>query len=225
RCSRSRGLDVLPPPGGARDPDAPPRARPDAARRAGRAGAPAALEPPSGGRQAPLPVRDALAARGARAVDVCARRAPRAARVAHRRPLGGRSARRAGVHDRNMSRFFSRINPFLRGMLILGAIAAVIVVLQLEQTLVALGILARVAFILAIAYFIFLMWRERRGGVSMWPQRAQWVFYGAAIVAVADVGLYWYGGAVGYQILAFVAILVLCGFAMWRTWRDQHTYV
>jgi small-conductance mechanosensitive channel len=124
-----------------------------------------------------------------------------------------------------MSRFFSRINPFLRGMLILGAIAAVIVVLQLEQTLVALGILARVAFILAIAYFIFLMWRERREGISTWPQRAQWVFYGAAIVAVADVGLYWYGGAVGYQILAFVAILVLCGFAMWRTWRDQHTYV
>jgi len=124
-----------------------------------------------------------------------------------------------------MSRFFSRINPFLRGMLILAVIAGLIVVFQLEQTLVALGILARVAFILAIAYFIFFMWRERREGISMWPQRAQWVFYGAAIVAVADVGVYWYGGAVGYEILAFVAILVLCGFAMWRTWRDQHTYV
>ena len=36
--------------------------------------------------------------------------------------------------------------------------------------------------------------------------------------------LYWYGGAVGYEILAFVAVLALCGFAMWRTWRDQHTY-
>ena len=30
---------------------------------------------------------------------------------------------------------------------------------------------------------------------------------------------------VGYQILAFVAILALCGIAMWRTWREQHTYV
>jgi hypothetical protein len=59
----------------------------------------------------------------------------------------------------------------------------------------------------------------------MWPQRAQIVFYGAAAVAVADVGLYWYGGAVGYEILAFVAILALCGFAMFRTWRDQHTYI
>jgi len=124
-----------------------------------------------------------------------------------------------------MSRFFSRINPFLRGLLILAAIAGVIVVLDLEQTLVALGLLARIAFVLAIAYFIFLTWRERREGISLWPQRARWVFYGAAVVAVADVGLYWYGGAVGYEVLAFVAILALCGIAMWRTWRDQRRYV
>jgi hypothetical protein len=123
-----------------------------------------------------------------------------------------------------MSRF-SRISPFVRGLLIIAAIAALVVVFQLEQTLAALYILARVAFILAIAYFIFLMWRERREGISMWSTRARWVFYGAAVVAVADVGVYWYGGAVGLQVLAFVAILVLCGFAMWRTWRDQHTYV
>jgi uncharacterized membrane protein HdeD (DUF308 family) len=123
-----------------------------------------------------------------------------------------------------MSRFFSRINPTLRGLAILALIAGLIVVFQLEQTLVALSILARVAFLLAIAYFVFLIWRERREGISMWSQRAQTVFYGAAVVAVADVGVYWYGGARGYQLLAFVAVLVLCGIAMWRTWRDQHTY-
>jgi small-conductance mechanosensitive channel len=124
-----------------------------------------------------------------------------------------------------MSRYFPRIGPFLRGLLILAAIAGLIVVFQLEQTLVALNILAKVAFLLAIAYFIFLTWRERREGIATWPQRAQWVFYGAAVVAVADVGVYWYGGAVGYQVLAFVAVLALCGIAMFRTWRDQHTYV
>jgi small-conductance mechanosensitive channel len=124
-----------------------------------------------------------------------------------------------------MSSLFSRINPTLRGLLILAAIAGVIVVLQLEQTLIALSLIARVAFILAIVYFIFLVWRERREGISMWSQRARWVFYGAAGVAVADIGLYWYGGAMGYEVIAFVAILVLCGLAMWRTWRDQHTYV
>jgi small-conductance mechanosensitive channel len=124
-----------------------------------------------------------------------------------------------------MSRFFSRINPTLRGLLILAAIAGLIVVFQLEQTLVALSLLARIAFLLAIAYFVFLIWRDRREGISMWSQRAQTVFYGAALVAVADVGVYWYGGAVGYQLLAFIAVLALCGLAMWRTWRDQHTYV
>jgi phage shock protein PspC (stress-responsive transcriptional regulator) len=124
-----------------------------------------------------------------------------------------------------MTGFFSRINPTLRGLAILAVIAGLIVVFQLEQTLIALSLLARIVFVLAIAYFIFLVWRDRREGISMWSQRARIVFYGAAIVAVADVGVYWYGGAVGYQLLAFVAVLALCGIAMWRTWRDQHTYV
>jgi small-conductance mechanosensitive channel len=124
-----------------------------------------------------------------------------------------------------MSSRFPRINATLRGFLILAAIAGLIVVFQLEQTLAALLIIARVAFLLAIAYFIFLVWRERREGISMWSQRARIVFYGAAVVAVADVGVYWYGGAVGYEVLAFVAVLALCGLAMFRTWRDQHTYV
>jgi preprotein translocase subunit YajC len=120
---------------------------------------------------------------------------------------------------------FSRMNPTLRGLLILAAIAGVVVVLRLEQTLTALLIIARIAFLLAIAYFVFLIWREQREGISTWSARARVVFYSAAVTAVADVGLYWYGGAEGYQVVAFVAILVLCGFAMWRTWRDQHTYV
>lgn len=119
---------------------------------------------------------------------------------------------------------FSRINPTVRGLLILAAIAGLVVVFRLEQTVAVFLIIARIAFFLAIAYFVFLMWRERREGISLWPQRAQVVFYGAAIVAVADFAVYWYGGAAGYQLLAFVAVLPLCGFAMWRTWRDQHTY-
>jgi small-conductance mechanosensitive channel len=120
---------------------------------------------------------------------------------------------------------FSRMNPTLRGLLILAAIAGLVVVLRLEESLVVLLYITRILFVLAILYFVFLVWRERREGISMWPQRARIVFYGSAIVAVADVGVYWYGGAVGFQVIAFVVILVLCGFAMWRTWRDQHTYV
>ena len=122
-----------------------------------------------------------------------------------------------------MRTFFSRMNPTLRGFLILAAIALV-VVLQLENTLVALLIIARIAFLLAIAYFVFLVWRERRSEIAVWPRRASLSFYGAAILAVADIGAYWYGGAHGLQILAFLGILAGSAFAMWRVWRDQHTF-
>jgi cytochrome c oxidase assembly factor CtaG len=120
--------------------------------------------------------------------------------------------------------FFSRMNPTLRGFLIILAIVGAIVVLQLETTLSALLILARIAFLLAIVFFIYLMWRERREDIAQWPTRARVVFYGAALLAVADLGVDWYGGAHGLDLLAFIAVLALCGFAMWRTWRDQHTY-
>ena len=120
--------------------------------------------------------------------------------------------------------FFNRMNPTLRGFLVILAIVAIIVALQLEATLAALLILARIAFLLAIAFFIFLIWRERREEISQWSLRARIVFYGAAVLAVADLGAEWYGGAHGGEIIAFLAVLVLAGLAMWRTWREQHTY-
>ena len=117
-----------------------------------------------------------------------------------------------------------RINPTLRGFLIVALIAIVVVVLQLESTLVALGILLRIAFILAITFFIYLMWRERRSEIATWSMRARVTFYGAALLIVVDIGVNWYWGAPGLQLLAFLAVIVLCLFAMWRVWRDQHTY-
>jgi hypothetical protein len=123
------------------------------------------------------------------------------------------------------SGYFSRMNPTLRGFLIIALIALAVVLLRLEVTLVALLIVARIAFFLAIAFFIYLMWRERREEIGQWSVRARVVFYGAALLAVADLGVNWYGGAHGAQILAFLAVLILCGFAMYRVWRDQHTYI
>ena len=116
-------------------------------------------------------------------------------------------------------------NGTTRGFLILAVIAGVIVVFQLYQTLVVFLILARIAFFLAIAYFVFLLWRERRQGISMWPERARVVFYGSAAVGAADIGVISYGGAHGFEVVAFVGTLALCVFTMVRTWRDQHRYV
>jgi hypothetical protein len=117
------------------------------------------------------------------------------------------------------------MNPTLRGFLIIGVIALVVVVLQLEATLVALSMILRIAFFLAIAFFVFLMWRERRSDIDTWAGRSKAVFYGAALLIVADVGAWIVGGlGSGPDALAFVLVLGLSGFAMWRVWRDEHTY-
>ena len=122
-----------------------------------------------------------------------------------------------------MREFFSE-HPTLRGFLVIGVIAAVVVALSLQPTIAALFLLARIAFFLAIAFFIFLMWRERRDEISVWPRRAFAALYGAALLAVVAFGYYILQGASGLDAVAFLVILGLCGFSMWRVWKDQHTY-
>jgi uncharacterized membrane protein YhhN len=115
-------------------------------------------------------------------------------------------------------------HPTIRGFAIIAAIALAVVVLSLQAALVSLFLLARIAFFLAIAFFIYLFWRERRGDIAVWPRRAYVAFYGAAIVMVVAFGYYVLNGASGMDAAAFLIILGLCGFAMWRVWRDQHTF-
>jgi hypothetical protein len=124
-----------------------------------------------------------------------------------------------------MRRALRDLNPTLRGFLVIALIAAVIVVLQLETTLTALFLLARIAFFLAIAYFLYLLWRDRREEISLWSTRSRTVFYGAALVMVVNMGArFFVSVGNGWNLIAFLAVFVLCGFAMWRVWRDQHTY-
>jgi small-conductance mechanosensitive channel len=123
-----------------------------------------------------------------------------------------------------MRRFFADMNPTLRGFLIIVAIVLVIVLLSLQNTVVSLLIIARIAFFLAIAFFIYLLWRERRADIGTWPGRAQFAFYGGALLTVAALGVFFLRGVSGRSALAFFLILGLSGFSMFRVWRDQHTY-
>ena len=124
-----------------------------------------------------------------------------------------------------MRRGFRDMNPTLRGFLVIALIAAVVVVLQLEQTLAALFILARIAFFLAIAYFLFLMWRDRRDEISMWSTRSRVVFYGSAALMVVNVAARFFTPVgTGLNLLVFIAVFAFAGFAMWRVWKDEHTY-
>jgi hypothetical protein len=123
-----------------------------------------------------------------------------------------------------MRRFFADMNPTLRGFLIIIAIVGVIVLLSLEATVVSLLLIARIAFFLAIAFFIYLLWRERRSDIGTWSGRARFAFYGGALLIIGALGLFFFSGASGRSALAFFLILGLSAFAMFRVWRDQHTY-
>ena len=123
-----------------------------------------------------------------------------------------------------MRALWERIPPLARGAGIVAVIAAIVVVLSLEPVVATVGGILQIAFFLAIAFFIFLMWRERRDEISVWPRRAFAAFYGAAILAVVAIGYYILQGASGLDAVAFLVILGLCGFSMWRVWREQHTY-
>jgi hypothetical protein len=116
------------------------------------------------------------------------------------------------------------MNPTLRGFLVILLITGIVVVLSLESVLTALWLLAGIAFFLAIAFFIFLLWRERREEIAAWSARSRVVFYGAALLIVVDLALYFWRGASGLNAVAFVVVLGISGFSMWRVWRDEHHY-
>ena len=118
----------------------------------------------------------------------------------------------------------SRINPTVRGFAIILLIAVGIWLLQLQTALFSLLLIARIAFFLAIAFFLFLLWRERRGDIETWSERGRRVFYAAAILAVVDVGMLIGLGPSGPDAFAFVIVLAACVYAAVRVWRDEHRY-
>jgi small-conductance mechanosensitive channel len=122
-----------------------------------------------------------------------------------------------------MGKFLSD-RPTLRGFLIIGLIALVVVVLNLYTAVVAIGMLLRIAFFLAIAFFIYLVWRERRGEIAAWSARERIVFYGSALLIVAALALYFWHGWPGYEQLGFIGVIAGGGYAMFRVWRDRHSY-
>jgi len=123
-----------------------------------------------------------------------------------------------------MRRFLSQMNPTVRGLLVVALIALVVISLNLYVTLAALYAIAGIAFFLAIAFFVYLIWRDRRQEIGAWPTQAKLAFYGGALLIIVALGAYFVGHPTGLDALAFLLVLGLSGFAMWRVWRDQHSY-
>jgi hypothetical protein len=123
-----------------------------------------------------------------------------------------------------MRRFFADMNATLRGFLIIVAIVLVVILLNQQTALLSLVALSRIAFFLAVAFFVYLLWRERRSDISTWSGRARFAFYGGALLIIVAVGTFILTSVSGRNALAFFLILGLSAFSMFRVWRDQHTY-
>ena len=124
-----------------------------------------------------------------------------------------------------MRSLWDRIPPLARGLGIVALLAAIVVVLSLEPVLAAIGGIVRIAFFLAVAFFLFLLWRERRGDLEAWEDRSRRLFYAAIVLAVVAIGLFIGWGLPGDRdALALVATLAACGFAIFRIWRLEHRY-
>ncbi|HWG56845.1 MAG TPA: hypothetical protein VNT58_10025 [Gaiellaceae bacterium] len=123
-----------------------------------------------------------------------------------------------------LRRFFGDLNPAIRGFLLIALVAAVVVVLSLDEVLATVGGLLRIAFFLAVAFFLFLLWRERRSDIEAWSERSRRVFYAAIALAVVDIGAFIGLAPNGRDALAFFLVLAACVYAAARTWRAEHTY-
>ncbi|HEY4622153.1 MAG TPA: hypothetical protein VIG93_10665 [Gaiellaceae bacterium] len=124
-----------------------------------------------------------------------------------------------------MKRLWDRIPPLARGFGIVALIAVVVVVLSLEPVVATVGGLLQIAFFLAVAFFLFLLWRERRADLEAWSEWNRRLFYAAIVLAVVDIGMaIGLGLPSGPDALAFFLVLGACVYVVVRIWRIEHRY-
>ena len=115
-------------------------------------------------------------------------------------------------------------NPTVRGFALIFVVAGAIVALSLESVLATVGGLLRIAFFLAVAFFLFLVWRDRRSDIEAWSERSRRVFYAAIALAVLDAGMLVGLRPGGRDSVVAVVVLGACAYAGWRVWRNEHRY-
>ena len=124
-----------------------------------------------------------------------------------------------------MRRLWDRIPPLARGLGIVALIALIVVVLSLEPVVATVGGILRIAFFLAIALFLFMVWRERRGDLEAWDDWNRKLFYAAVVLAVVAIGLMiGYGLPASRDAFALVLVLGACAYVIVRVWRIEHRY-
>lgn len=116
-------------------------------------------------------------------------------------------------------------NGLVRGLALVALVSLGIVLLSLEESIVTARALLSVAFFLAVAFFLFMLWRERRSDIEMWSDLSRRTFYGAIALAVLDIGAVLGLRPTGLDAIVFFVVLACCAWAVYRVWRSEHRYV
>jgi hypothetical protein len=124
------------------------------------------------------------------------------------------------------------MNPTVRAFAIILAIVAVVMVFQLYATLTMISTVLSIAFLLAIVFFVYSLWRERRADIGRWSGRSRFAFYGGIFLLFVNLGFYLVLRFVGVDsdlsgpiMVAWLLVFPICAYALWRVWRDEHTYL
>jgi hypothetical protein len=87
--------------------------------------------------------------------------------------------------------------------------------------------IAQILLLIAIMFVLYRLHRERRPDIALWSTRAQWAFYGGAAIIAAELLIAFLPLGIrleGLTLLAWVFGIGIGGYAMFRVWRDEHTY-
>jgi len=116
------------------------------------------------------------------------------------------------------------MNPFLRNLAILAAVALAIVLLNQETALVTAATLLRFAFFIVIGVVAYFYWRDfGRREIETWPTRSARLLYAAVALLVVDIGWWVVVGITGRDILAALVVGAVCVYVGVTTWREQRS--
>ena len=120
-----------------------------------------------------------------------------------------------------------RHNTFVRNLFIVGLIAAGITAAGEggSQVTWTIFLILRVAFLLALGWLAWTVWRENRGTFRLMPLRSQVMLYasGFGIVVLVVTADLWAGRSPLAALLFFV-LLAGCGYLLYRGWQESRRY-
>jgi hypothetical protein len=113
----------------------------------------------------------------------------------------------------------------VRGLALIALVSIVIVALSAQWSLTVVGAILWVVFLVAIAFFLARLYRERRGEADHWTQRGRITFVAALAVALVDVLMAVILGPTRGDAVIFFVVLAASIYAAVRVWRTEQRLV